>query len=98
MGVTAAVVAGLGMAGYSAVEQKKAAKDAASAQARAEMEARRIAAEKKPMEESATTLVDTGVFGTDTSSLGLTVEPTEAKKKVTGLGTAGATTGLGFGA
>lgn len=83
---------------FGAYGQKEAAKKAADAQRKAEMEARRIAAEKKPMEESATTLVDTGVFGADTSSLGLTVEPTEAKKKMTGLGTASATTGLGFGA
>ncbi len=87
----------LNVVSLGAFGQKEAAKKADEAQRRAEMEARRIAAEKKPMEETATTLIDTGVVGADTSSLGLTIAPNEPKKKIVGLGTTGTTTGLGFG-
>lgn len=85
--------------------QKEAQKDATRAQQQADMEARRIAASQKPMEEAATTLVDTGVTGNTLGALGLMVDPTTPKKKATtGLGTTGSTglsttttTSLGFG-
>lgn len=75
------------------VEQKKAQERAANAQAKAEMDARRIASEAKPLEESATLSMADG--GTPLDALGLMTEldPT-AKKKRTGLGSS-ATTGLG---
>ena len=87
--------------GYS--QQKKAQEQASNAQRNAEMEARRIAASGKPMEETATLGLDTQ---TDTlSQLGLTINPDLEKKKKsalggvaeTGLGSGGVTGALGFG-
>ena len=80
--------------------QEKAQEQAASAQntaleeaRRKEMEARRIAASAKPMEETATLLTG-GAKGSVLGNLGLMVEPTT--KKVSTLGGT-TTTGLGFG-
>lgn len=77
--------------------QKEAQKEASTAQALAEMEARRIAASKKPMEEIATML--TPATQTDAlGSLGLLIESDPTKRKrSTGLGTGTAPVGLGFG-
>lgn len=81
---------------FGAYGQQQAQKDAQDAQRRAEMEARRIAAEKKPMEETATMLTPTDTIN-PLDSLGLIVEADPTKRKrSTGLGTA-VTTGLGFG-
>ena len=86
-------------------QQRDAAKKAEEAQRNAELEARRIAASQKPMEESATLLIDTGIGENTLGSLGLMVDPTAPKKKQTaGLSTTGSTglsttasTSLGFG-
>ena len=83
---------------FGAYGQKKAQEAAMTAQQRAEMEARRIAAEKKPMEERATlktNALDTGVD--PLTSLNLLVDPMQRPKKPTGLGTSMSSTGLGFG-
>jgi hypothetical protein len=74
--------------------QKKAQDEAAAAQRRADMEARRIAASQKPMEEEATLEIG-GANANPLDTLGLTATPDmEKKKKPVGLGTSG-TTGLG---
>lgn len=77
-------------AGYGVMEQKKARK----AQESAEMQARKMQAEKKPLEESAKlefpALDNQGTNPFD----GLLIEPT--KKKGVGLGSTGFT-GLGIG-
>lgn len=103
--VTATVIA-VGMIGgsmYSANEQRKATRDASNAQQRAAMDARRIAAEQKPMEEKATLGIDTGGQTSALGSLGLLIEPDKAKRP-TGLNVSGksglgasTTSGLGFG-
>lgn len=81
---------------YGPKAQEKAAKDAQAAQTRAEMEARRIAASKKPLEESATMALQTEQ-GSTLESLGLMTTPDYAKRK-TGLGTGStASSTLGFG-
>jgi len=78
------------LGGYS---QEKAQRDAMNAQQAADMEARRIAASQKPMEETATLEIG-GVDSNPLDSLGLVVNPDiEKKKKPVGLGTSG-TTGL----
>lgn len=76
--------------------QTKAQEEAAAAQRKAELEARRIAAEKKPMEETATLKTDTGVSSNALGSLGLMIEPTE-KRKTSSLGVSPTSSGLGFG-
>ena len=98
----------LNVVSFGAYGQKEAQKKATAAQQQADMEARRIAASQKPMEESATLLTDTWI-GENTlgslGSLGLMVDPTAPKKKQTaGLSTTGSTglsttasTSLGFG-
>lgn len=79
-------------------QQEKAIKSASDAQQRAEMNARRIAAEKKPMEESATVKTNALDAGVDpVTSLNLLVDPMQRPKKPTGLGTQMSSTGLGFG-
>lgn len=88
----AAIAGGL----YSAERQRSAQKDAQNAQRQAEMEARRIASEKKPMEESATLKTNTGISSGTLDYLGLTIEPTE-KKKTSSLGVSQTSSGLGFG-
>lgn len=102
MGIEAAIIGaavlGVGSSVYSAQQQNKATKAASDAQRNAEMEARRIAAEKKPMEERATlktNALDTGVD--PLTSLNLLVDPMQRPKKPTGLGTSMSSTGLGFG-
>lgn len=95
----------LNVVSLGAYGQKEAQKKATAAQQQADMEARRIAASQKPMEESATLLTDTGIGENTLGSLGLMVEPTTPKKKqTTGLSTTGSTglattasTSLGFG-
>ena len=84
---------------YSADRQRKSVKEASNKQRDAEFEARRIASEKKPIEEAATLGVDTGANDDLLGSLGLIVKPEEiSRKKNLGLGsTAGSTAGLGFG-
>lgn len=74
-------------------DQAKAQEDAANRQRAAEMEARRIAAEAKPLEESATL---GSPFGDEDAleSLGLMTKADLSKRKSSGLGGA-ATTGLG---
>lgn len=76
----------------------KAQTAALEAQQRAEMEARRIAASKAPLQESATLDLNTGVDTNALGALGLVVTPDLEKRKrpaTAGLGTTGATTGLG---
>ena len=88
-------VASLGYTGQME-EQKKAneAQDAATAAAKAQdLEARRIAASAKPMEEKASLLTG-GAKGSVLGNLGLMVEPTSKPLSTLG-GTA--KTGLGFG-
>lgn len=93
-----AAVLGLASSAYSAIEAKKSAKKALEAQNAADMEARRIAAEQKPMEESATLLTDTGDIGSTLGALGLmTTADTSTRTKTTGLGTSTTPIGLGIG-
>lgn len=87
-----------------AVGQRKAEKEAMEKQQLAEMQARKIAASKKPMEETATLGIDTGDKTSALGSLGLLIEPDKNKKPKglgtsgsTGLSTTGSTAGLGFG-
>lgn len=105
MAVSATIMAvgTIGASMYSAQQQSKAQKAATSAQQEAEMNARRIAAGQKPMEEKATLGIDTGGQTSALGSLGLLIEPDKAKKPK-GLGTSGSTglssgttSGLGFG-
>lgn len=96
--IAGAAILGLGTSVYSAQQQKKATGRAASAQQQAEMDARRIAAEKKPMEESATLKTNALDAGVDpVTSLNLLVDPMQRPKKPTGLGSQMSSTGLGFG-
>lgn len=100
MPAVSSIIAGaaLGLTAFSVQQQKKATKDASEAQRKAEMEARRIAAEKKPMEETATLLSPTDEPVSALTSLNLLVDPTTPRpKKTTGLGTSMSSTGLGFG-
>lgn len=93
-------IVGIGTLGLSEATyyQAKAQKEAARAQAAADMEARRIAASQKPMEESATLLTDTGDIGSTLGTLGLvTIADMDIRKKTTGLGTSSAPVGLGIG-
>jgi regulator of protease activity HflC (stomatin/prohibitin superfamily) len=89
-------VATLGYTGQREAEKKaKEAQNIAMAEARRqEMEARRIAASAKPMEETATLLTG-GSKGSVLGNLGLMVEPTKSKNITTLGGTT--TSGLGFG-
>lgn len=73
--------------------QRKAQKEAAAKQEEADFRARKIAAEQKPMEETATLGMAMGDKGSALGSLGLLIEPDKAKKPK-GLGTSGAPTGL----
>lgn len=83
---------------FGAYGQQKAQKQASDAQKRAEMDARRIAAEKKPMEESATLKTNALDAGVDPlTSLNLLVDPMQRPKKSIGLGAQMSSTGLGFG-
>jgi hypothetical protein len=98
MGWSAAAM--VAVSAFSAREQKMAgdkARDAQNSAAEAarqqELEARRIAASAKPMEETATLLTG-GAKGSVLGNLGLMVEPTA--KNVSSLGGTTAT-GLGFG-
>lgn len=85
------------MAYYGPKAQEKAQKDAQRAQERAEMEARRIAASKKPLEESATLALQTEQ-GSALESLGLMTTPDYSKRSKTGVGTGSAISStLGFG-
>ena len=98
MAVSAAIAGAvaIGTSVYSAEEQKKAAKKAASAQEQQALEARRIAAEQKPMEEAAT--LQTNTEGSVLGNLGLSVEADYSKKKTSSLGGVATTSsGLGFG-
>lgn len=92
---TALVVAsviGAGSAAYGASEQRKAARKAANMQEQQALEARKIAAEQKPMEEAATLQTDMG--GGVLGNLGLAIEPTAKKPSLGGTSTQ---VGLGFG-
>lgn len=82
---------------FGALGQKQAQKKAQDEQRRAEMEARRIQAEKKPMEETATLGINTGIQDNTLGSLGLMVNPDLKKKQTTGLGTTAVSSTLGFG-
>jgi len=83
---------------YQPKSQAKAQQQATDAQRNAEMEARRIAASKKPMEESATLKTNALDAGVDPlTSLNLLIDPAQRPKKPTGLGTPMSSTGLGFG-
>jgi hypothetical protein len=99
MGVSAAIaaVATIGSSVYSAREQKKSAEKARNAQEAQAMEARRIAASQKPMEETATMELQGKIGDNVLGSLGLMVEPDleKRKKSLTGLGSTGGATGLG---
>ena len=99
MGFSAAAL--VAVSAFSAREQHMAGKKAQDAQNSAaeaarqqEMEARRIAASAKPMEETATLLTG-GSKGSVLGNLGLMVEPTRSKNVTTLGGTTA--TGLGFG-
>lgn len=98
MGIETAVLASLaiGASVYQSQQQKKAAESAQKAQEQADLEARRIAASKKPMEESATLKTNTS-DANPLGTLGLVVEPNTTQRKTTNLGTTANTTGLGFG-
>ena len=82
----------LGASVYSANEQKKAQRKASNMQEQQALEARKIAAEQKPMEESATLQTDMG--GGVLGNLGLSVEPLQKKPSLGGTTTQ---VGLGFG-
>jgi hypothetical protein len=88
-------IATLGYTGQREAEKKAqdAQNQAMEEAKRQEMEARRIAASAKPLEEQATLLTG-GAKGSVLGNLGLMVEPTT--KKVSTLGGT-TTTGLGFG-
>lgn len=97
MGIEVLAAAGIGsllMGGYSAMEQKKSAKKAASLQEQQALETRRIAAEQKPMEEAATLL--TSSKGNVLGNLGLAVEADYTKRK-SSLGGTSSASSLGFG-
>lgn len=98
MGITAAITAmALGSA-YSAYQQGEAQDDAAKAQRDAEMRARKLEAERKPLEEKAT--MSTGGATPNANALNqlnLLVDPNKRVTKTTGLGSVTNTTGLGFG-
>ena len=100
MGLEVLAIAAVASSLYSAREQTFAGLKAKDAQANAtraaeaqDMEARRIAASAKPMEEQASLLTG-GSKGSVLGNLGLTVEPTSKQLSTLG-GTA--KTGLGFG-
>lgn len=93
---TALAVVAIGSTAYSAEQQKKATKKASNLQQQQAMEARRIAAEQKPMEEAAT--LQTNTEGSVLGNLGLSVEADYSKKKPSALGgVSGTSSGLGFG-
>ncbi len=80
----------------STVQQQRAQNKAADAQKKAEMQARKIAAEKKPMEETATlSFGDTQPQDT-LGSLGLLVDPQQRSKTQLGMGSP-TVSKLGFG-
>ena len=81
---------------FGAYGQSQAQKEASAAQKEAEMEARKIAASKKPQEESATLI---GGKAQDTlGQLDLLIAPDNTKKGTQAtLGKATSTVGLGFG-
>ena len=93
---TALAVAAIGSSIYGTVEQKKQAKKAQSLQEQQAMEARRIAASQKPMEEAATMDLNPTANADVLGTLGLTVAPDMAKRTTTGLNTGSSPTGLGF--
>ena len=96
MAVSAAVAATIGAGLYSANEQKKSATKARDLQQSQALEARRLAAEQKPMEEAAT--LQTNTEGSVLGNLGLSIEADYSKKKPSGLGGVATTSsGLGFG-
>lgn len=102
IGNIARVVLGLGTVGLSEAtvfqprDQRKAAARASESQRQAELEARRIAASKKPMEESATLRMNTEAGAVDPlTALNLVVEPTQ-QRRTSGLGAQVSGTGLGF--
>lgn len=88
---------------FGAYGQKEAQSEAKKAQKKAEMEARRIAAEQKPMDEKATLQLQNDTASA-LDSLGLMIEPDKKKKKNIGTGTGTSSLGtstvssLGFGA
>lgn len=73
--------------------QKEAQKEAMNAQRQAEMQARKIAAEKKPMEETAKLALNPMEKGG--GIMDLMINPEFKKKTTTGVGTGGGTTGVG---
>ena len=91
-GIGTALVVSAAIGAYSSNEQKKAQKKAANMQEQQALEARKIAAEQKPMEESATLQTDMG--GGVLGNLGLAIEPTAKKPSLGGTST---NVGLGFG-
>lgn len=93
---TALAVAAIGTT-YSAIEQKKAQKKSMDAQMQAELNARRIAAEQKPMEESAK-LELAPQSGAGGGIMDLMINPDFKKKPSIGSGTASSSVGLGIGA
>lgn len=97
MPAVSSILAGVAIAGglYSATEQKKSAKAAQQQQEKAEMSARKMAAEQKPLEEAATLQTDIG--GSVLGNLGLSVEADMSKKKTSALGGTSTNVGLGFG-
>jgi hypothetical protein len=103
--VSALLVASIGMAGYSAYSQSQSASKAQAAQNEAELRAREIAAEKKPLEESATLKTNAINSANNLGALGLLIAPDENMRpksmslggnKSSGVGSTTAT-GLGFG-
>lgn len=100
---TALAIGSLAMGAYSMNQQKSSQKKAQNTQQEAEMNSRRITAEQKPLEESATLGFNTDSTYNPLGSLGLLIEPDKAKR-TTGLGSPAKTgvgisalTGLGFG-
>jgi len=82
---------------YGPKDQQKAQKAAADAQQASDMNARRLVASQKPLEESATLSMNTGVADSALGALGLIVNPDLAKRKKpqVGLGSTQGSTGLG---
>lgn len=96
MGVEAAIIGSAILGLGSTVMQNQAQKKAQKAQQSAEMEARRIAAEKKPLEESATLTPAVDDPTKMLSRLNLLVEPQQRGKSAVGFGSM-TQSKLGFG-
>ena len=96
MGIGAAIIGSAILGLGSTVMQNQAQKKAQRSQESAELEARRIAAEKKPLEESATLTAPIDDPSKMLSRLNLLVEPQQRGKSAVGFGSM-TQSKLGFG-